>query len=343
MQTKGLIGLLAVTALAVIAAIVVARGGGGIRSDPLVGTRVLPAVHERIDAVARIAFVHGAARTTLVRKGDQWSVEEKGGYPADADKVHQTVLGLAELAFVEPKTKKADLYPRLEVEDADKAGAKSTLVTVSDDKGSLLGEIIAGKRRVDELGGGDDGIYVRKPGDAQSWLARGTLDLAGDTTQWLDKKLMDLPADQMKIVTLTAADGGKLAFARGKAGEALALTAPPPAGKKLKADSALDEPAGALAGLELSDVRPAKDVAIPKDGIVQARFETLDGMVITVVLFNKDGADWARIDASGTGDAATRAAALEAKLQPWLFGLPTYKTKLLQTKLDDVLEAPKPS
>jgi hypothetical protein len=343
MQTKGLIGLLAVTVVAVIAAIALARGGGGIANDPLAGSRVLPDVHERIDAVARIAFVHGAARTTLVRKGDQWSVEEKGFYPADAAKLHQTVLGLAELALVEPKTRKAELYPRLEVEDADKPGAKSTLVTVSDDKGSLLGEIIAGKRKVDALGGGNDGIYVRKPGDAQSWLARGTLDIAGDTAQWLDKKLLDLPADQVKAVALSAADGGKLAFARAKAGDPFALAAPPPAGKKLKGDSALNDPAGALAGLELSDVRPAKDVEIPKDGAAQARFEAFDGLVLTVELFNRDGADWARIDASGTGDAAPRAAALEAKLQPWLFGLSTYKVKLLQTKLDDVLETPKGS
>ena len=66
--------------------------------------------------------------------------------------MHQALLGLADLAFVEPKTKKPDLYPRLELEDADKKGAKSTLVTVSDDKGSLLGEIIAGKRSVDAAG-----------------------------------------------------------------------------------------------------------------------------------------------------------------------------------------------
>jgi len=144
-------------------------------------------------------------------------------------------------------------------------------------------------------------------------------------------------------VSLTAADGQTLAFTRGKAADAFALTTLPPAGKKLKADSALNEPAGALAGLELSDVRPAKDVALPTTGVAQARFEAFDGLVVTVVMFNRDGADWARIDASGTGDAEKRAAALEAKLQPWLFGLPAYKTKLLQTKLDDVVETPKGS
>ncbi|HXQ51333.1 MAG TPA: DUF4340 domain-containing protein [Stellaceae bacterium] len=343
MQNKGLIGLIAVTAVAVAVAVLVARGGGAPKDDPLVGTRVLPEIGQRLDGVARIALVRGDIKTTLVRKGDAWNVEEKGGYAANATKVHQAILGLADLAFVEPKTKKSDLYPRLELEDADKKGAKSTLVTVSDDKGSLLGEIIAGKRSVDALGGGNDGLYVRKPGDAQSWLARGTLDLSGDTAGWLETKLLDVPADQVKSVTLTAPDGASFTFTRLKQGDALALATPPPAGKKLKSDSALDEPAGALAGLELSDVQPAKDMTFPPGVVAGARYETFDGLVVTVSLVNKDGTEWARIAATGSGDAQARAADLGAKLSPWVFGLPTYKTKLLRTKLDDLLEAAKGS
>jgi hypothetical protein len=343
MQHKGLIGLLAVTVVAVIAAIFVVRGGDASQSDPLVGKLVLPDVAQRADAIGRITLVRSAGRSTLVRHGDAWTVEEKGSYPADATKVRQAVLGLMELSFVEPKTSKPDLYPRLEVEDADKKDAKSTLVTVSDDKGALLGEIILGKRKVDQLGGGNDGIYVRRPGDAQSWLARGTLDVAGDTAQWLDKKLMDVPAAQVKSVAITQPGGTKLEFARAKAGEPLALGTALPAGKKLKSDTALDEPAGALGGLELADVKPAKDIEMPKEGVATARYETLDGLVVTATLVDKDGTQWARFAASGTGDAAKRAADLQAKLDPWIFALPAYKAKQLETKLDDLLEAPKGS
>jgi hypothetical protein len=343
MHNKGLIGLFAVTVAAVVVAIVVARGGGGPGNDPLAGKSVLPQYARRVDSVAHITLVHAGDKTSFVRKGDQWTIEEKGGYPADAGKVHGIVLGLADLTYVEPKTSKPGLYSRLELEDPDKKDAKSTLVTASDDKGSLLGEIIAGKRKVDELGGGNDGIYVRQPGDAQTWLARGTLDLSGNAASWLEKPLVDIPADQVKAVTLTAADGGKLAFARDKAGAPFALAAPPPAGKKLKGDSALDDPAGALAGLELSDVSAAKDMPLPQGGLAEARYETLDGLVVTVTLFNKDGTDWARIAASGSGDAAKRGADLQAKFAPWVFGLPSFKAKLMETKLDDVLETPKGS
>jgi hypothetical protein len=90
-------------------------------------------------------------------------------------------------------------------------------------------------------------------------------------------------------------------------------------------------------------VEPAKGVTVPKDNVATARYETFDGLVVSLVLFNLDGHDWARIDATGTGAAAKKATDLEAKLEPWLFGLPSFKTKLLQTKLDDVVETPKGS
>ena len=105
----------------------------------------------------------------------------------------------------------------------------------------------------------------------------------------------------------------------------------------------LDAPAGALAGLELTDVRQAADFAFPKDGVAQARYESFDGLVLTVALTQKDGTDWVRIAASGTGDAEKHAAELNAKLQPWIFAVSSYKAKTLQTKLADVIAAPKPS
>jgi len=343
MQNRGLIGLFVVTLAAVIAAFFVARGGASARTDPLVGTRVLPQVARGIDTVARVALVKGGVKTTLVLQGADWTVEERGFYRANADKVHQMLLGLADLTYVEPKTRKPDLYPRLEVEDADKPGAKSTLVTISDAQGSLLGEIIAGKHSVDQLGGGNDGVYVRKPGDAQSWLARGALDLSGTTADWLDKKIMDLPVAQVKSVVLTAAAGPELSFGREKPGDKFALATPIPAGKKLKGDSALDDPAGVLGGLELSDVQPAKTFDFPQQGVAQARFESFDGLVVTVSVADKEGAHWARIAVTGTGDAAARAAALTDRLQPWVFGIDDYQAKQLETKLDDVVETPKAS
>jgi len=341
MSSKGLIGLVLATAAALIVAVVLAAGSGAPSADPQSGAVVLPELAKHADDVARLTLVHGEGKTTLRRQGDQWLVEEKSGYPADPAKVHQALLGLAELRYVEAKTRKREFYPRLEVEDAGQKGAKSTLMTASDEKGGLLGEIIAGKRRIDLLGGGVDGVYVRKPAEAQSWLASGTLDLAGDALGWLDRKVIDLPQEKVREAVLIQPDGSKLDIARDKPDDPLALKAP--AAAKLKSDTAASEPANALAGVELADVRRAAEVTFPKEGVAHAEYASFDGLTIKVALVEQDGKSWARFEASGTGDGEKPAAELNAKLSPWVYALPDYKAKALKTKLAELVAPPKGS
>jgi hypothetical protein len=342
MHHKGLIGLVAVAVVAVGAAVAVSGRGGGGASDPQQGEPVLPDLARRLGDVGRLGLVHGENRMTLVRKDKDWVLEEKGEYPADPQKLRQALLGLAELRLVEPKTAKAEFYPRLELEDAGKKDAKSTLVTVADDKGAMLGELIVGKRRVDQLGGGSDGIYVRKPGNAQSWLARGTLDLSGDTAQWLERKVIDLPEKEVKEAVLTQPDGEKIDIVRDKPEEKPKL-ADLPADKKLKSESVLVEPAGALANLELTDVRAAKDFDFPATGVAKAAYTTFDGLKVTVELAEKDATNWLRFKAEGSGDAEAKAKDLNARLGNWVYAVAPYKANALKTKLADVLEAPKGS
>lgn len=342
MKHKGLIALLLATAGAVAVAVLVSLGRGAGDADPQTGQLVLPELRQRAGEIARVTLVHGEAKTTLLRQGDKWLVEEKGNYPADAARLSQALQGLAELRYVEAKTRKPDFYARLEVEDAGRKDAKSTLVTVSDDKGDLLGEIIAGKRRVDQLGGGTDGIYVRKPGDAQSWLARGTLDLATDASGWLDRNIVDLPRDKVKEVVLTQPDGSKLDLAHDKPEDKLALK-DAPADTTLKSDTALVEPTTALASLTLSDVRPAAEMPFAAEGVSRAEITSFDGLTVKLALVDKDGKSWARLEASGTGEAEKQAQQLNARLAPWAYAIPDYKAKLLRTKLADVTAQPKPS
>jgi len=340
MRGKSLAWLLGITVLAVVAAVVVSRGNSPL-SNPLVGTPVMPELAKRMGDLGKVVINHADQKTTIERNGKAWTVEERGGYPADLTKLRQALLGLADLTYFEPKTAVAASYPRLEVEDPGK-DSKSILVTLADTKGSLLGEAIIGKHRADQLGGGEGGVYVRKPGNAQSWLARGSLDLAGNTADWLDKQLLDLPAAQMKQVVLTQPDGSKVTLTRDKPADKLQLVAMPK-DKKLKYDSILDDTAGALSCLQLDDVRPAKGFDYPTSGVAKAQFVSFSGLTVDVDLADKDGKSWARFAVSGSGDAAKQAAELNARLSPWIYALSSDKAKTLRDKLDDLVETPKAS
>jgi hypothetical protein len=343
MQRNGLIALFLVTALVVAGAVGLSFRGSGPAPERNAGERVFPSLASKVGDVAAVTITRAAGSFNLTRQSNGgWGVAEKSNYPADGSKVRQVVLGLSELTLVEPKTAKPDSYPRLEVEDPAKEGAKSSLVMVKDASGAKLGELVVGKRRVDRLGTGIDGLYIRRPGDAQSWLAKGTIELQPDAKDWLDKKVVNVPAARVKSVTLTQPDGAKVVLQREKAEDKFAV-ADAPADAKMKSDYTVSEPGSTLDNLELTDVQPEASLPVPSDGLFQAEIATFDGLTVKVRVFEKDGTNWLRLAAAGTGEAEKEAKEITDKVSPWAYAVAPYKANPLKTKLADLIEPPKSS
>ena len=357
MRQSGLLALFGVTVAAVIVAVAISLGGNGAAINATADRPVLPGLTGNLEQVTHLAVVKGDTKLTLAKKDGAWVVEDKSGYPADAAKVRRVLLGFAALRYAEPKTKKPDLYGRLDVQDPGKKGDDSRLVTLSGDTGQLMGELIVGKRRYDTFGGGNDGVYIRKPGEAQSWLAAGTLDMPNETIDWLDRKLTEIGLDKVKSVSFVAADGAKLTIAREKEGAPLAIEGGLPAGSKLKNPEGLNDAARALAFFDFDDAKPAADMPFPDTGNAQAIYTLLDGVSLTITLMDKDEPPkpdakpedkpkkkhWVKIAAAGTGDAAKAADAFNKKFAPWVYAIPDFKANVFGTKLSDLTEPEKQS
>jgi predicted Rdx family selenoprotein len=326
MQSKGLVTLVAVTVLVAAGAVAVVANAPRSRSDAHVGEPVLSGLASKIGDVAAIKITgEGGVTLTLEGSGEAavWHVAERGGYPANKSKIVPVLLGFSELKLVEPKTKEPKLYDRLDVEEPGKDGGHARLVELDDAAGKKLGELIVGKRRPDRLGSGTDGLYIRHPADAQSWLAQGSVDLPTDSADWLDHKLVSIDNSRIQKVTLTHADGSRLVIKRDKEGDKFAVDGAP-ADAKFKSDTAAEQP-------------------VPSEGVAHAEWVTFDGLTVTGDAFDKDGKSWLRLAARGTDKAATEAADIAAKTQNWTFSVLAYKTKAMQTKLADLVEPAKGS
>jgi hypothetical protein len=342
MQKRSLIVLIAATvALAALAAAALATGGYEV-SRAGTDRRALPAVAARLGEVASVEVRRAGMDLTFVRDGGNWLVAQKGDYPAAGGKIRRIVLALADMTLVEPKTRKPDLYPRLEVEDPGKG--KSTLVAVTDSSGAAIARLIVGKRSYDRLGAGNDGVYVRKPGDLQAWLARGSLDFSDDPASWLDRRIVDIPDSRIAKVSLTRSDGTALVLGR-TSPEAKFAVAGAPANAKYKSDTALGEPAMALETLDLDDVRPKAKPPSPDQGVAvaSASYTTFDGLAVSLKLFRHDNKDWIAVAATGAGKAADEAKKIEDRVSRWVYAIPPYKAKMMQTKLTDLVEPAKGS
>jgi hypothetical protein len=340
MQKRGFLLLAAATVVLVVLAIVaIATGDRGVsRAAP--GERAFPALAAKLGDVGAVGIKRNALSLTFVRDGDTWLVAEKGNYPAAAGKVRQIAVALADAVLVEPKTQKAEFYPRLDVEDP--GSGKSTLVTLKDKSGATLAEMIIGKRRYDRLGTGTDGIYVRKLGDTQAWLARGSLEFSDQLSSWLDRRILDIPEKRIAKATLTQPDGTKLVISRAKPEDKFTVE-DAPADAKFKSETTTSEPAMALESLDLDDVRPAAELPVPDKDVLTASFTTFDGLTVDVRLLDKDDVHWVALSATGSGAVEAEAKAINDKASHWTYAVPSYKATQLKMKLADMLEPAKGS
>ncbi len=340
MQTRNLTLLAAATVVLVVAAVIAMATGDRAVSHAAPGGPAIPALAAELGEVASVRVWRDGVNLMLVRDGDSWLVADKGDYPANAAKISQIVRGMADLTLVEPKTQKLELYSRLELEDP--GNGKSALITIRDKSGAKLAELIVGKRRSDRLGGGNDGVYLRNPGEAQTWLARGSLDPSGDPASWLDRQIIDISQKKIANVALTQADGSKLVISRAAPDARFAVEDAPP-DTKFKSENTIGGPAGALETLDLDDVKPAAELLVPDKDVATAAFTTFDGLRVEVRLVERDKINWIAISATGSGSAEADAKKIEDKVARWTYAIPAYKADLLKTKLADLIETPKGS
>jgi hypothetical protein len=285
MQPRRLILLAAAAAVAVALAIAAVATGDRYASPARSEARAFPLLAGELADIASVGIEKKGLALTLRRRGEDWLVAQKGDYPADVGKVGQLVLTLADMRLVEPKTRLPELYPRLEVADPGTGGG--TLVALSDAAGKPLARLIVGKREFDRLGEGRGAVYVRRPGDAQSWLASGGLDLPGDLDGWLDRRITDIGDGRIAEVSLVAPDGSRLSLRRTKPEDGFAIVGAP-SGTKLKSDTATNQPAMTLDALTFDDVTPAAKLPVPASGVVTASYKTFDGLSVDLRLFAHD-------------------------------------------------------
>ena len=145
MRKTAFFALSIATVLAVAAAMFVSKQRAP--ESELAQSALFPGLAEHINDVARIEVKSKDQKTTVRKDGERWVIEDRGGYPALFDKVKATVVAVADLEVLEPKTTNKELYPRLGVEGIDAEPSSSVLVSLADGQSKPLAALLVGKPR----------------------------------------------------------------------------------------------------------------------------------------------------------------------------------------------------
>lgn len=341
MTPKSFLYLAVAATLSVLFAIVSYASNNQWSTGKAAGDKLFPSLSNDLSKVTSIGIVQGEESLTLEKAGATWGVKDRGGYPVDFAKVRTILVGLSEAELLESKTRRSDRYAALELEDPASKGAKSKLVRLTGDKGTVLAEVVLGKKKFEVIGAGKSGTYVRKPGDPQTWLTNTELNASISAKEWMRTNVLTLDAAKISRVTIEMPGEQPLVIAREGDGadSKVAFVGFPPADKKLKEAGAADATARAIASIDLEDVRKLEGA--PKGGVVTVvKVESKDQPSVILNL-RKDGeTNWLSLTATGDGEIKAAAEELAARTRGWEYKIADFKANAILKKRADLLEPP---
>ncbi len=334
-----------VTLLTVIAAIVAVLERPGPETVGTDGAPAFPLLRARPDAIARMVVADGAGSVTLARGTDgDWTVVERDGYPAAAERVRRLVGDLADMRLVEPKTAKPDRFARLDVDDPQGPDARARRVRLDTAAGEPLAETILGRRVYAYTGGRESGTYIRRADDERAWLASGAITIEAAPAGWLAPTIFAIPTEAIHRVRVMPADGDAYEVVRRPDGaadspDAAFTLSPLPEGRTADA-AALSRLVSAVAAPTLDDVRPADGMDLP-DRATRIEVEAADGLRLTVRLATVEDAPWLVVAVADPGGGGMDAPS--DRLDRWAFRLSSQAADRLAPAVESLLTPETPA
>ena len=338
-RRRNLAILVGLAVLALIAAWIGLRERAAQVAPKYAQTEFLPGFALHVREAARIHIVskkHGAF-DVVFKPNKGWVLPIKNDYPASFEQVNRTLVGLAALETIEPKTARTDWLHYIGL-DAPPSG-DGTAIIVSNDRGRVLADIITGKSEDIGDSSGATGLFVRRPNTTQSWLARAEFEPRSDPFDWIDKTIVDVDRSRIQTTVVDEANGQSFEVHRdNRTDPSFKLTVMPP-GRELANDGAADGIATAIADLTFEDVKPAKDIDF--SDAVRTVTKTFDGMSVTTDVVKVGTEYWAQFGAmSMVGNPAIgrEARAITMRVSGWAYKLPDFKGAAFMATQESLLK-----
>ncbi len=307
------------------------------------GDALFPKLSATAGKIAALTITQGKNTITIKRDGESWGISDRGGWPANADEVREVIVSLTQMKIVEEKTRNEARYKLLHLEDPASDDAQSKLLQLDDESGQSIATVVLGKIKFGVLGPGRNGTYVRKPGTAQTWLVSGSMDAPTDVRGWAQKAIYEIPKDDVAQIRISHPGDEDVVLVPGE-GEVAGFTlANIPEGAKLRQDADIGFIAGALAQLELWDVKKRDEIKGDPEKEIISEILVKTGMSILVTVVASEGDDhWVTVEARAVGEAKPAADIINARADGWVFKIQSYKAENFKKRLADLTEEDKP-
>lgn len=264
-------------------------------TDTAEGQKLLKGVPQNaINDVAQISIRQNGSEVNLVRQGEQWTVTERGGYPANFGTISDVVRKFWDLKITRWVNVVPSRLPQLKLTKAD-----GTLVEMKDDKGKPIASLTLGLQSMKEspedsqFGGGSfpNGRYVMRGDDVKTvaLISDPLSSVVPKPEDWLNKDWFKVEKIKSAAVVtanttnnwelMRLSENGEWKFAHSNANESLDSSKASGLNYLLSSPSFNDV---------IVDPKPEKTGL---DKAVTATVETFDGFTYTIRLGKMAGGD----------------------------------------------------
>jgi hypothetical protein len=288
------------------------------------------------DRVAEITEIEIATAQDhfIVRQIEtEWVMPSRDDYPVRAARLAELDSFLGTLEFEGARTDDPDRHARLGLSEPGSDTA-ATRVTVRNAEGEVLADVLLGEVR-------DGRIYLRFPGDNQTWAAR-TRDAAttrpdiNEADAWLELDFIALGRTQIARTQITPETGPSYLLERpGQSARNFSLRRP--SGWRPITAGAGNGPGAGLARLRFRDVRRAD--RLRGETVASHVAETFAGLRLSINIIAQGDTRWAVITARALTDSSEPAAIeMNRRVGGWAYLLSDASVDRLLRPLDEIAD-----
>ena len=253
------------------------------------GELIFENIKKELNDIKEINIDNNKKKISIIKDQDIWYMSTKSGYKVKNEIVRKNLIQISELRFFEKKTQDESLYSRLNLDYPNDEDSESKYISIIDNDKKVLVEFILGKKK-------ENGVYIKKIKDKETWLTLGTLDMSSAEEDWLETKILNIDYKDVKKVSINHLN---------KKNKSLSLTKDDKNENFLidkltkeqipKSDLIANFIGYFFTNLTFEDVIE-REGNVDNKVIIKINFKLFDGVNIFASIYNKDKDKWINID-----------------------------------------------
>ena len=296
------------------------------------GELIFENIKKELNDIKEINIDNNKTKISIIKDQDIWYMSTKSGYKVKNEIVRKNLIQISELRFFEKKTQDESLYSRLNLDYPNDEDSESKYISIIDNDKKVLVEFILGKKK-------ENGVYIKKIKDKETWLTLGTLDMSSAEEDWLETRILNIDYKDVKKVSINHLNKKNESFSLTKDDKNENFLIDKLTKEQIPKSDLIANFIGYLfTNLTFEDVIE-REGNVDNKVIIKINFKLFDGVNIFASIYNKDKDKWINIDIESQSVLKLKEneKIFVNNIENWSYKLSSKKYNISDTKFEDLL------